>query len=76
VVPEAEPVVASFRARFAAASVAHEIPAHALLIPYVAAMQLDAIAVAAAREHFRSLELLNEPADGTWVAAQRFPFGV
>lgn len=51
--PEAEPVVATFRARYAAESVAKRIPAHiTLLIPYVAAASLDADSVSAAREHF------------------------
>lgn len=55
IVPEAEPVVAAFRARYAAESVAKRIPAHiTLLIPYVAAARLDDMAVASAREHFRS----------------------
>ena len=41
-VPEAEPLVSAFRARFAAASVARRLPAHiTLLIPFVAASKLD-----------------------------------
>ena len=51
--PEAEPVVAPFRARYAVESVARRLPAHiTLLLPYVAAAGLDDVAVSDAREHF------------------------
>lgn len=67
--PEAEPVVASFRARYAAESVARRIPAHiTLLIPYVAAARLDDLAVSEAREHFGSAA----PFDAALVEIGRF----
>ena len=69
IVPEAESVVATFRARYAAESLAKRIPAHiTLLIPYVAASRLDDVAVSSAREHFGSFA----PLDAELVEVGRF----
>lgn len=68
-VPEAEPVVSSFRARYATASVASRIPAHiTLLVPYVPAARLDDEALGAARAHFSGVV----PFDAALVAVGRF----
>lgn len=68
--PEAEPTVAAFRARYAATSVARRIPAHiTLLIPFVPAVDLDEGAVAAARDHFAA----TRPIDGALVSIGSFP---
>ena len=68
-VPEVEPVVSAFRARFAAASIAKGIPTHiTLLIPYVPAARLDDDALSAAREHFRGVA----PFAAELVAVGRF----
>ena len=54
--PEAEPLVSSFRGRYLAGSVARGIPPHiTLLIPYVSAARLDVAAIESAREHFRGV---------------------
>ena len=67
--PEAEPLVSSFRARYAAASVARAMPAHITLsIPYVPAAWLDGASIAPARDHFRGVE----PFDAEFVAVGRF----
>jgi 2'-5' RNA ligase len=51
-----EPLVASFRERFAAESVAKRIPPHVtLLFPFVSAAQLDEPTRAHARAHFAAL---------------------
>ena len=51
--PEAEPLVASFRARYAAASVAEAIPAHiTLLFPFVEAGRVDDALRALVEAHF------------------------
>ena len=69
VVPEVEPVVSAFRARYAAGSVAHRMPAHiTLLIPYVPAARLDGAAIESAREHFSSVAAF----DAELVAVGRF----
>jgi 2'-5' RNA ligase len=55
IVPEAERLVASFRARFAAESVAKRIPPHVtLLFPFVPAAQLDESVRTRAKAHFAS----------------------
>ena len=51
--PEAEPLVAAFRARYAAASVAKAIPAHiTLLFPFVEAGRVDDALRALVAAHF------------------------
>jgi 2'-5' RNA ligase len=64
-VPEAEPVVASFRSTYAAESVATRIPAHVtLLFPFVDAERVDATLRVVVRQHFAARSAFDARLDG------------
>jgi 2'-5' RNA ligase len=70
-VPEAEPLVGPFRARFHASAVAQRVVPHVtVLSPFVAAVQLDDALRAGLTSHFAGLASFDASLDGVGAFAQ------